>query len=591
MTEVQPDAAAAAPATTSSARATQRRTAGPLNILAPIILLAAGIFAYSNSLGGPFVFDDVVAIVQNPSIRQLWPPHEAMVAPPNNTFAGRPVVNYSFAINYALGGLEVRGYHVTNVAIHLLAALLLFALLRRTFRLPRLRERFGRDADLYAFAIALLWEVHPLLTEVVTYTSTRTEGLMAFFFLLTFYCAARALESARPTRWYAGAVVAAAVGMGCKEVMAAAPPLVYLYDALLVHGSFAAPLRRRRAFYALLAATILIVPALLFGTVAMESKMGQNFGPRAITPYQYALTQSGVIVHYLRLAGWPHPLTIDYLNWPVATSPRTVIVPLAIVIALLAVTAWLLARRRPAALPGAWFFLTLAPTSSFVPLGSEIVAERRMYLPLIALLCVVVPLVHRAAGRSRAALLGVTGILAVALAVTTFWRNGDYATSELIWTDALMKRPDSIRAALELARIYQQEGRLDEAQQMSARAAAMRPDHPATIGSLLIGQGRLVEAEQQLRHALEGSPEHTLVRTNLGLALFRQGKVEHAVAEYNRVLDRDPNFVDAHVYLADALLAQGERSGALAHLETAMRLQPQAVDIRRKYEQVKSGGG
>src|SRR5688572_19421994 len=362
MTDVQADPAA--PTTTLAAPPpARRRGAGPLRILAPIVLLAAGIFAYGNSLGGPFIFDDIPAIVQNPSLRQLWPPHRAMVAPPNNTLAGRPVVNFSFAINHALGGLDVRGYHVTNVGIHLLSALLLFALLRRTFRLPRLRERVGRDADLYAFAVALLWEVHPLLTEVVTYTSTRTEGLMALFFLLTFYCATRAFESPRPTRWYAAAVVASAVGMGCKEVMAAAPPLVYLYDALLVHGSFAAPLRRRPAFYALLAATILIVPALLFGTVAMESKMGQNFGPRAVTPWQYALTQSGVIVHYLRLAAWSHPLTIDYLNWPVATSPRDVIVPLAIVLALLLATAWLLVRRRPAGFLGAWFFLILAPTS------------------------------------------------------------------------------------------------------------------------------------------------------------------------------------------------------------------------------------
>ena len=236
---------------------------------------------------------------------------------------------------------------MTNVAIHLLSALVLFALLRRTFRMPRLRDRFGRDADLYACSVTLLWEVHPLLSEVVTYTSTRTEGLMALFFLLTFYCAARAFESPRPTRWYAAAVLACAVGMGCKEVMAAAPPLVYLYDALLVHGSFAAPLRRRPAFYALLGVTVLIVPALLFGTVAMESKMGQNFGPRRSPHGSTALTQSGVIVHYLRLAVWPHPLTIDYYSWPLATSVGRVAGYLVIVLALLAVTdgAWCGAGR------------------------------------------------------------------------------------------------------------------------------------------------------------------------------------------------------------------------------------------------------
>ena len=164
----------------------------------PVLVIAAGVWAYHNSLRGAFIFDDPTSISGNPHIRHLWPIRDAMSAPPATTVSGRPVVCLTLALNYAVGGWNVWGYHALNLMVHLLSALVLFGILRRTFEGPTLRDRFGGAAVWLAAAIALLWEVHPLQTESVTYIVQRTELLMGLFLLLTLYCALRCSQSPTP---------------------------------------------------------------------------------------------------------------------------------------------------------------------------------------------------------------------------------------------------------------------------------------------------------------------------------------------------------------------------------------------------------
>jgi len=173
-----------------------------------VLVVCAGFYAYHNSLHGAFVFDDEVAILTNPSIRQFWPLWSVLSAPAGTVVSRRPIVNVSFAINYALGGLNVWGYHVVNAGIHILAALALYGIVRRTLRRPGLRERYGEGTAWLALAVALVWVVHPLQTESVNYTTQRTELLMGLFFLLTLYCVIRGAESSsRATAWYVVAVL------------------------------------------------------------------------------------------------------------------------------------------------------------------------------------------------------------------------------------------------------------------------------------------------------------------------------------------------------------------------------------------------
>ena len=167
-----------------------------------VAIALLGVAAYWNSFGLPMVFDDRPAIERNQTIRDLSQLSEVLSPPQNTPVAGRPIVNLSLAVNYAIGGLDPTNYHLWNVSVHIACALLLFALVRRTFRGPRLQARFAANADGLAFVAALLWMVHPLQTEVVDYLSQRSESMMAFLLLLTLYCAVRARGSTRPARFW-----------------------------------------------------------------------------------------------------------------------------------------------------------------------------------------------------------------------------------------------------------------------------------------------------------------------------------------------------------------------------------------------------
>jgi protein O-mannosyl-transferase len=209
--------------------------------LAIAVLVLAVVVVYANSLTGVFVFDDTPGIVENPTLRHAGN-IGGLIAPPGDeagTVGGRPVLNLSLAFNYVLGGTQVVGYHVFNVAVHLAATLLLFGILRRT-----LKEREGGVA--VAFAVALLWAVHPLQTEAVTYVIQRAESLMGLFYLLTLYGFIRLSSpeeaseqrGASPLVWGVLSVLACFLGMGTKEVMVSAPLVVLLYDRTFVAGSF-----------------------------------------------------------------------------------------------------------------------------------------------------------------------------------------------------------------------------------------------------------------------------------------------------------------------------------------------------------------
>ncbi len=174
------------------------------------LLVAAVTAAYGNSLHGPFILDDDTSIVENSSIRRLGSWQVLTVPPEALTAVGRPVLNLSLAINYALGGLNVEGYHVANLAIHILAALVLFGLVRRTLLLPTLGGRFGPISTGLALAVALLWALHPLQTESVTYIIQRAEAIVGLSYLLTLYCWVCGATSARGWFWYAFAVAACA---------------------------------------------------------------------------------------------------------------------------------------------------------------------------------------------------------------------------------------------------------------------------------------------------------------------------------------------------------------------------------------------
>lgn len=568
--------------------------------LLPLLLVVAVAVPYLGALDGPFIFDDGQALVENPHIRSLWPPWAPLVTPADSPLTHRPVASWTFALNHALGGYDVTGYHVFNLLLHVLAALALFGLVRRTLELEALRPRFGAAAPWLAFASALLWGLHPLLTEAVDYTAQRTELLMGLFYLLTLYCFARGLgagEAAR-RRWYVASVVACGLGMASKEVMVSAPLAVLLYDRLFgfptpAEGSFAEAWRRRRGVYLGLAATWLLLVVLLVTGGGRGGSAG--FGLETVGPLDYLRTQAGVVVHYLRLAVWPSPLVLDYDDWPVVHSWGAAAPAGIFLLALLALTVWALTRRRAAAFPAACFFLILAPTSSILPIATEVAAERRMYLPLAALVVLVVvggwSLIRRLGGgsgegRSPAALrygLGaVVAALAVALAWGTVERNRDYATALSIFGDTVAKRPGNARALNNYGVALLDAGRLNEAIGYFSSSLEAAPNDSAhtNLGLALAERGQLPLAVEQYRQALELAPDSPKTLVNLGNALLQQGQLEEAAQRYRRALELDPHRTEARNGLAVVQWQMGERDAALEGFAAVLAERPDYRDAQ-----------
>jgi len=552
-------------------------------VLCVVLIIGAGLAAYANSFDGAFLFDDDRRIIGNAQIRSLWPPGSLLAR-------RRPLVELSLAVNYALGELRTWGYHAFNLGVHVLAGLTLFGVIRRTLDLGELSRRYGRSSHWLALVVAVLWMVHPLQTQSVTYVIQRSEALMGLFYLASLYCVVRGVYSARPTRWYLASVAACAIGMACKAVMVTAPVVILLYDRAFIAGSFAATFRRRWPLYCGLAGTwgVLFAYGVVQGILVTQPTTAARvgFAISEVTPLDYSLSQLGVVAYYLRLALWPHPLCLDYY-WPAAASARDVLVPSVVIAPLLAATLWAYFKKPRAGFVGLWFFLILAPTSSFIPIN-DLAFEHRMYLPLAAVIGAVVfgvdtLLVYCINGEARHAasrklVAGVLSVIvALALATATAHRNRDYKSGLAMWQNVIKHRPNNPRAHDNLALEWEKHGRLDLAERELREAITIQPDYVsayANLGTILFRQGKLDEGIAQYREALRLDPNFKFARIKLGDALVQSGSVEDGIRELRDVVEIAPNHALARYVLGNALAAASAFDEAIAQYQEAIRIAP-----------------
>ena len=606
-------------------------------------LAAVILAAYSNSFRGPFVIDDQASVVQNADIREITRLDRVLSPRPDSPVAGRPLVNLTFAVDYAVNGLEVTGYHVTNLAWHVACAWLLFGVVRRTLALPSMPPVAhvsgsgpAADAATIALAVALVWGVHPLTTEVVDYLSQRTESMMAFFLLLTLYSAIRSATSPR-RGWHGLAIVACLAGTVCKETIAVAPLLVALYDRVFLYRSWGEAARARGALYLGLAASWLVLGGLVLS------------GPRAavtgfasgVSPWTYVLNQAVIVVEYLRLSLWPSGFVVLY-GWPEMLTLRDVLPQALAVVALLGVTLAALLRAPKLGYLGAWFFIALAPTSSVIPIATEVGAERRMYVPLMALVVLTVVGVARAvsaAGRSEPAseqalraarMVSLVLLLLVVsgLAALTMRRTAEYASPLTLARTNVERRPTPVahhllgeylglagqtaeaekelRAAIALgnSRARFQLGTMLIDQQRIAEAAPEFEAFVATaavrqrlrwldpplldvltarlgLAQIYASQRRYAEAAAQARVILEVAPRHPDASRVLALSLAGAQVWPEAIAVLQDYLSVRPNDAVARTNLAVALIATGRMGDAVAELQRAVQTDPNDANARR----------
>jgi len=561
-------------------------------------LAAAVALCYLNSLRTPFLLDDPINIAKNPIIQNPLSLTHLLLDP-------RAAITVSLRLNYAASALDVTSYHLLNIAAHIVAGWLLFALATMTLRLPVFEERYENVAEPLAATIAAIFLLHPVQIESATYIIQRAEifvGAALVAALVALVAADAAVSGSRR-----GALLlltaACVVGAYSKPSFAVAPVLLLVYDVCFLARGRIDAIRRKWPAYAIATAAALWTFVLSKHSGSFSDKTA-GFSIEGIDPWQYFSAQFGVIVAYLRVVLWPNALCFDcgYKGaWPVAGSMLDGVALPAGILAALALAALALWRSYPlATFAVIGSAVALAPTSSFVPL-SDFYVEHRMYLPVAFMALALVPAVFDGtaalaarAGLSDAAARGMRRTLAVlvlvALALLTVQRNNVFADPMRLLLDTTARAPQNERAQYNLANEYKRRGEQDKAIERYKEAIRIAPHVVRSymnLGGIYLVQQRYEEALQVFLDGSRNVPGVAMAHRNVAVACARLGRNQESLEAAQRSLDLEPANTNGHSLKAEALEQLGRRDEAIAEYEKVLELAPGQPEVTKRLERLR----
>jgi hypothetical protein len=553
----------------------------PVFHLAVIALL--GLIVYSNTFNVSFLLDDHRNIVDNHMIRDLSyyiDPAGAdrfTGATEYPMFKSRYVGSLTFALNYGAHGLDVRGYHAVNLAIHIANALLLYWLVLLTFRTPFMKDSRFRDYSGYiALFSALLFVAHPVQTQAVTYIIQRFASLATLLYLLAIAlyvkCRLCGALNSKSAVLYALALISAVLAMKTKETAFTLPVMVALYEFLFFGGS-----PKKRFLYLLpLLLTMLIIPFTLLGADRPFGELiggvGEATRLRAeVSRADYLFTQFRVIATYIRLMFIPVNQNLDY-HYPVFHSllnPQ-VFLSFVFLISIFGVGIYLAysSRRRDAALRLTafgifWFFITLSVESSVIPIR-DVIFEHRLYLPGAAFFpAFVVGTFYATEKLGVKKIFAVTAAICIAVAISfsvaAYSRNAVWKSELSLWTDVVNKSPKKARPHTNIGNAYLAKGMAGKAIEHYQIALKLPEDITDPVGDY----------------------NYSKIHYNLGKAYASKRLTDIALRHYRTAITLDPMSYRPHFAIGVIYLERGFIYEARAEFETAQRLNPHDGDVAK----------
>ena len=523
--------------------------------LAALAAAAIAFFVYGPALRGPFVFDDRVLPFMAPGMETR--PFSAWIG------AIRPLLMFSFWVDFTRSGTESGAYHTTNLILHLLNSGLV-ALIAARLLLWTGVDGVKRSA-LAVFAGGLFL-LHPVQTESVAYVASRSETLSIFFFYAAFavflYRDDRAITTPRTLAILA--LFAAAVST--KEHTVVLPALVLIADYFWGRGG----IRKNAVLYGVLAAAGAAGGYFVFRILKRSGTAGFSVGGR--TPLTYFYTQCRVIWTYARLFIWPAGQNLDP---DVALSgtlfDHGAIFGLLALIGVLA-AAWIYRKRFPLASFGVVaFLLLLAPTSSLVPIF-DVQAEHRMYLPFLGLALIALEFLRRLRVEQA---IGAGAVVLAICAALTYQRNQVWASSMALWQDTAAKSPQKWRPRFQLGYAYYEAGRCGEAAPEYEAASKLSVTYEllSDWAISLDCAGRAADAIPVMQRALEVE-NNAHAHAVLGSLYAKTGKRDEALAELNKAETLDPAFEMTYVYRGIVYELGGNKAAAAEEYKHALRINP-----------------
>jgi protein O-mannosyl-transferase len=549
-----------------------------------LLLLAVCTFLlYSRSIKGPFVFDDIVNIQENPQIRLTdLTLYEMVNAGFKSPCPHRPVANMSFALNYYFNRYDTAGYHFINILMHILTGLILFYLIKVTLELlnaQNLKFHFKTNippdtdkAETYnitnlsistsarpfssgsnellflSFFATFIWLVHPIQTQTVSYIVQRMNGMAAMFYILSLLLYIKARLSNPKSKklvLFSGCIISGALSLGSKEIAATLPFFIFLYEWYFFQSLSFKWLKQNSVYLICLLSAGIFVLFFYLGGHPIE-RILSSYRYRDFTLYQRVLTEYRVVMYYISLIIFPHPTRLNLLHdFTLSYSfmdPPTTLLSIIAIIGAVAAAIWVAKRERLLSFCILWFIGNLVIESSIINL--EIIFEHRLYLPSMFVVLLFVTVVYRFAGSKR-----IGGILLLAVAITfsvwTYQRNMVWGNDLILWKDCIKKSPN-------------------------------KPRQYYNLGVVLARNGNLDGAIKQYRTALKFKPDYIAVYYNLGNAYALKGDAEYAIYNYRKALQLEPDLFKSYYNIAKILFNQGKIGEAIQNYQKALTINNKA---------------
>lgn len=551
---------------------------GPL----PFLLFAVVVFLlYSNTFQSPFIFDDWYHIEANPHIRITTLSWESLKqAAFDSPLGRRPVAYLTLALNYYFHGYELFSYHLVNILIHLGAVCFLYMFLQTTLKLVQAKQG-ARHGDWLPLIAAMIWLVHPLQVQSVTYIIQRMNSLASMFYILAMLLYVRGRLSQGTVQrmlLFAGCLGAGILALASKENAATLPLFIMLYEWFFLQDLSAGWLRKR-VVPVLGAGVVFAGLVILYLGLDPLASIINSYGIRDFTMGQRVLTELRVVLFYVSLLLVPHPgrLNIDH-DFQLSLSlgePLTTAVSLAVLLGLLGWAIFMARRERLLAFCILWFLGNLVIESSVI--GLEIIFEHRVYLPSMLAIMGLVLLGDRFL-QLQWFKISAAVVLIVVFSFWTYQRNMDWQDEVTLRRDAVAKSPAKPRALAILANALERNHEYGEAEIYYRKTLELRPRNADEIhynlGNVLLAQARVDEAVAHFRIAKNLDQDAAPPRLNLAYGLSLQGRVMEAYNELQELIRLHPREPRAHNNLGILLLRMGRVQEAVFHFTEALRLKP-----------------
>ncbi|MGD8661159.1 MAG: tetratricopeptide repeat protein [Desulfobacterales bacterium] len=549
-------------------------------VLQLALLAIVVILIYADTLTTPFILDDIHNIRDNSHIRiTSLSLNNILRAGLQSPAASRPIANISFALNYYFSGLNLVGFHLINILIHILAGIFLYFFVKTTLTSPVLRARFEKCGWI-PFFTAFIWLVHPLQTQSVAYLVQRMNSLAAMFYILSmlFYVKYRLATSTQgKPSLLAGCILAGLLALGTKPIAATLPLFIILYDWYFFQDlSF----QWGKKHFLILGGILLLVISVSLIYLGDDPivRILSDYRHRDFTLFQRVLTQFRVVIFYISLLLWPQPsrlnLDHDFVLSHSLTDPVTTLISMVTITALI-VLSILTAKREPIlSYAILWYFGNLVIESSVI--GLELVFEHRNYLPSMFVILAMVTLVFRYVKPiwTGVVFLCVVGTL---FTVWTFERNKVWADELLLYQDCVRKSPAKARPRNNLGAILLHRGRLQEAVEEFQTALDLKPDYVDAhynLGIAMVKQGNLADGIRHFSKTLNLKPRNVKALNNMAATLALKERYPEAIDYLKRALLINPEEDDLHSNLGIIMKKQGNLDGARHHFNRALQINP-----------------